>query len=193
MGLGAAVVGAAVIGGVASNVASNKASKAQSKASSAAIGATQQAAGEAREDINRIFPEAQATANQGFQGALDVFGQSVPAQLDVFQQGNIGAQQALISGLPQIQNAILGGNVDLSGLQPFQAQNVPTGLFQQQTPMNVQADIQAQQDAVNTGPAFHPSNEFRNQFGQPLDGSIFGGGNRIRQDENIFNKNMRFK
>jgi hypothetical protein len=173
MGLGAAVIGAAVVGGVASNVAAKKAAKAQGKASDAAIGATKQAATEARADVNRIFPQAQATANQGFQGALDVFGQSVPAQFDVFQQGNVAAQQALISGLPQIQNAILGGNVDLSGLQPFQAQNVPTDLFQQRTPMNVQADLQAQQDAASMGPVaptnfVNPPVNFQNQ--------ILGGG-----------------
>lgn len=134
MGLAAAVVGAAVVGGVASNVAANKASKAQRQASDAAIGATKQAATGATSDVNRIFPQAQETANLGFQGALDVFGQSAPAQMDVFQQGNLGAQQQLLAGLPQIQNAILGGNVDLSGLQPFKIQQPDLGFLNQQLP-----------------------------------------------------------
>jgi len=187
MGVVAATVGAAVIGGVASNVASNKASKAQGKASDAAIGATRQATTAARADVNRIFPEAQSTANLGFQGALDVFGQSVPAQFDVFQQGNVAAQQALISGLPQIQNAILGGNVDFAALQPFQAQNVPTDLFQQQTPMNIQAaqqaELQAQQDAANTGPTnfVNPAANLTNPIlgGQPF--TVPLGGRAIPQ------------
>lgn len=147
MGLAAAVVGASVIGGVASNVATNKASGAQGRASQAAIGATKQAAEEARGDVNRLFPQAQQVANQGFKGALGVFGESVPAQFDVFQQGNVGAQRQILAGLPQIQNAILGGNVDLSGLQPFQVQNVPTGFLQQQTPFDTVNQIQAQQQA----------------------------------------------
>lgn len=187
MGVAAAIAGAAVIGGVATNVAQNKASKAQGKATDRSIAATQQGTAEARADINRIFPQAQETANVGFQGALDVFGQSVPAQFDVFQQGNVAAQQALISGLPQIQNAILGGNIDFSALQPFQAQNLPTGIFQQQTPMNIQAaqqaELQAQQDAANMGPAIQPN--INNQI---LGGSSFavprGGRNTPRQQFN---------
>lgn len=141
------VVAAAVIGGVSANVASNRASAAQRRASASATKATQQAAGSASGDVNRLFPQAQQVANQGFKGALGVFGDSVPAQFDVFQQGNVGAQQQVLAGLPQIQNAILGGNVDLSGLQPFQVQNVPTDFLQQQTPFDIQNQIQAQQQA----------------------------------------------
>ena len=63
-----------------------------------------------------------------------MFGQSLPAQTDVFQQGNVGAQQAILSGLPQIQNALLGGNVDFSQLQPFEAQTPDLGFFQQELP-----------------------------------------------------------
>lgn len=146
-GVATAMVAAAVIGGVASNKASKKAAKASVKSSDASIRATQQAAEEARGDVNRLFPQAQQVANQGFRGALGVFGESVPAQFDVFQQGNVGAQQQVLAGLPQIQNAILGGNVDLSGLQPFQVQNVPTDFLQQQTPFDIQNQIQAQQQA----------------------------------------------
>jgi len=66
-----------------------------------------------------------------------VFGQSLPAQMDTFQQGNIGAQQAILSGLPQIQNALMGGNVDYSGFQPYQTQMPDTGFFNQQLPATV--------------------------------------------------------
>ncbi len=134
MGLAAAVVGSAVIGGVASNVATNKSSKAQSRATDKAIASTQEAAGQGRQDVTENMALAQQQANLGFQGGLNVFGQSAPAQMDVFQQGNLGAQQQLLAGLPQIQNAILGGNVDLSGLQPFQVQQPDLSFLQQTLP-----------------------------------------------------------
>ena len=88
-------------------------------------------AGVAKEDVRSIFPVAQESRQQGFQGALDVLGQSVPQQIGAFQQGNVQAQQALLAGLPQIQNAILGNRVDLSGLQPQQVQFDPSFLQQQ--------------------------------------------------------------
>jgi hypothetical protein len=132
MGVAAGMAAAAVVGGVANNVMANKAAGASDRASNASIAATNKANTQARNDVMTILPQAQQQANQGFQGALDVFGQSNPAQMDVFQQGNLGAQQALIAGLPQIQNAILGGNVDLGGLQPFQIQQ-PDMSFMQQT------------------------------------------------------------
>jgi len=129
-----AVAGATLVSGYMGNEASKDAAKSQQRSSDAAIAAQQQAAEEAKRDINRLFPQAQASATQGFQGAVDLFGQSTPAQMDAFQQGNVGAQQAILAGLPQIQNAILGGNVDLSGLQPFRVQNTPIGMFQQNVP-----------------------------------------------------------
>ncbi len=85
-------------------------------------------------DLFKLFPAAQQNVQQGFQGALDVFGQSLPAQSQAFQQGNIGAQQTLLAGLPQQQAAILGGNIDYSQLQASQPQNIDLGFFQQQLP-----------------------------------------------------------
>ena len=128
------VAAAAVVGAVSQNVASNRASSATDRASRSAEGHARQAAIMAKGDVNRLFPAAIDTAKQGFQGALDVFGQSVPAQMGVFQQGNVAGQQAILAGLPQIQNAILGGNVDLSGLQPFRANTPDSSMFQQQIP-----------------------------------------------------------
>ena len=45
--------------------------------------------------------------------------------MDVFQQGNIGAQETITTGLPQQINAILGQEIDLSGLQ---AKGLPTDM-----------------------------------------------------------------
>ena len=63
-----------------------------------------------------------------------MFGQSLPAQTQAFQQGNMGAQQQILAGLPLAQAAILGGQIDYSALQPYQAQMPDLGFFQQTLP-----------------------------------------------------------
>lgn len=145
-GIATAVVASAVIGGVVAKNSSDKAANAVKQATDSASTLTRQAALQARTESKQLFGGAQENANLGFQGALDVFGQSVPAQADVFQQGNVGAQQQILAGLPQIQNAILGNNVDLSALQPT---NVSTdlGFFNQQLPEFVNPLQQQQQFA----------------------------------------------
>lgn len=77
-----------------------------------------QQAGIARGDINQLFPQAQQARDLGFQQSLNVLGGALPQQAGLFQQGNVGAQQALLQGLPQFQNAILGMPTDLNALQP---------------------------------------------------------------------------
>lgn len=134
MGVAAAIAGAAVVGAVGSSVAANKASKATKGAAKTAAAETKRSTKEARGDLFKLFPAAQETARQGFQGGLDVFGQSLPAQTDVFTQGNIGAQQAITQGLQQQQNALFGNQVDLSQLQPFQVKQPDLSFFQQQLP-----------------------------------------------------------
>ena len=133
-GVATAIAGAAVIGAVASSKASKSAAKASGEASDTAAAETRRATAEARKDLFKLFPAAQQNAQQGFQGAADVFGQSLPAQAQAFQQGNVGAQQALLAGLPQFQNAILGNAVDFSQLQPVQQQQPDLSFFQQQLP-----------------------------------------------------------
>ena len=113
--------------------AEKKAAKAQQKGIESGIQATKEGTAQARKDIGQLFPQARQDLQQGFQGALDVFGQSLPAQTQAFQQGNVNAQNTLLAGLPQFQNAILGGQLDFSQLQP-QSVNVDTGFFQQQLP-----------------------------------------------------------
>lgn len=93
-----------------------------------------QGVNQARGDIFNLFPAAEQNLQQGFQGALGVFGQSVPAQIQAQQQGIGGAQQALLAGLPQFQNAILGNQVDFGALQPQQFQQPDLSFLQQQLP-----------------------------------------------------------
>ena len=114
--------------------AEKKAAEAQTQALEQGQAFTREGVEQARQDLFKLFPAAQQNVQQGFQGALDVFGQSLPAQAQVFQGGNVAAQQQLLAGLPQMQNAILGGQVDLSQLQPTQLQTPDLGFFQQQLP-----------------------------------------------------------
>ena len=123
-----ATVGAAVIGSRASSKASKSASDAAERGQDILAASRDQA----RQDVMRLFPQAQASQTQGFQRAQDFLaGQVIPNQAQAFQTGNVQAQETLLAGLPQIQNAILGGQVDLSGLQARQTQ-VPqfSGQFQ---------------------------------------------------------------
>ncbi len=87
----------------------------------------------AREEAVPLFGGAQESQRLGFQAALDVFGESIPEQLRTFQQGNVGAQEQLITGLPQIQAALLGQPVDFGAFQP-QTITPQAGFAQQQLP-----------------------------------------------------------
>jgi len=80
-----------------------------------------------------LFPASDTNRNLGFQAALDVMAQAAPQQLSAFQQGNLGAQAALLGGLPQMQNAILGLPANLNAIQP-QAIQYDTSFFNQQLP-----------------------------------------------------------
>ena len=111
----------------------DSAQKAQSRANKRAEDLIAENTAQARKDALALFPASDVNRNLGFQAALDVMGQTIPQQFSAFQQGNVGAQNALLSGLPQFQNAILGGQVDLSGMQP-QAIQYDTSFAQQQLP-----------------------------------------------------------
>lgn len=142
-GVVSAIGAVGVIGsGVIASNAASKAEKAAGSAADKASAAVKAASDEARGDLFALFPSAQQVAQQGFQGALDTFNQSIPQQQQAFTQGNIGAQQAILSGLPQIQNALLGGNVDLSQLQPFQQQQAQLQQPLQQTVVGPDAQQQ---------------------------------------------------
>lgn len=122
----------------------------------------------AREDLFKLFPASQQNVLTGTQAALDIFGQSLPAQAQALQQGNVAAQQQLLAGLPQFQNAILGGNVDFSQLQAPQFQQPDLSFFQQQLPEFVDPFAPS---PVSDIPV--PQRQFR-----PLSGTTLGGGGR---------------
>ena len=53
----------------------------------------------ARQDVLDLFPSAEGARTAGFQGALDVFGQTIPQQAAAFTGGNVAAQQALLAAI----------------------------------------------------------------------------------------------
>jgi len=109
------------------------AQRAQKKANEAATALIAENAEQARADAMSLFPASDTNRNLGFQAALDVMAQAAPQQLSAFQQGNLGAQAALLGGLPQMQNAILGLPANLNAIQP-QAIQYDTSFFNQQLP-----------------------------------------------------------
>jgi hypothetical protein len=94
-----------------------------------------------------LFEAAQNNVQAGAQGALDIFGRVAPEQVNASQGGNLNAQNTLLAGLPQFQNAILGNNVDFSQLQAQQVQAPDASFFQQQLP-----EFQSIQGALNPTP-----------------------------------------
>lgn len=77
----------------------------------------QQKGGQAGHSAKSLFRSAEASQRLGQKQAFDVLSGALPEQLGTFQQGNIGAQQALLGGLPAAESAILGTGQRLR-LQP---------------------------------------------------------------------------
>jgi hypothetical protein len=118
----AAIGGAALLGAVSSRNSTKSAVRAQEQAGDKASRQLKDATNQARGDLSKLFPASQQNSQQGYQGALDVFKQALPQQANTFQSGNVAAQNQLLAGLPQFQNAILGAPVDYSQFQATQLQ-----------------------------------------------------------------------
>lgn len=160
----AAVIGSAVVGGVASNSASKRAAEGAEKGQDILA----QSRVQGRADVNRLFPQAQASQTKGFEESRDfITGQLVPQQTQPFIGGNMAAQNQVARGLPQIQNAIMGNPVDLSGFTARQIGSAPS----------FNTDIYKPQEVAPT-PAAEPFqfdlDAFNKQF--PTIGGNFSGG-----------------
>lgn len=119
---GIAVLGGAAIGAVGSNSAAKKGAKAAERGQDILAQSREQARG----DVNRIFPLAQEMQAQGFDDFRNFLtNQVVPQQTQPFIGGNMAAQAQVARGLPQIQNAILGRQTDLSGFKARQVGQQP--------------------------------------------------------------------
>ncbi len=126
----AALIGSAIVGAgsaMADRNANKKALSSAEKQKAASQAYIEKQVAQARSDIFKLFPAAQESRQKGLQAGLDLYKQAYPAMMNTFQQGNVGAQQMLAQGLPQIQNAILGNPVNMQGIQPVQLQQ-PQGL-----------------------------------------------------------------
>lgn len=129
-----AAAAAAIGGSLLSSRSGSKAAGASRAGQDRALQATLEAEQRAKAAAIPLFNASTKNALMGFQGALDLQGQTIPEQFRQFQQGNQQAQGTMKAGLdPQIA-AILGGNVDLSGLQSQQIQAPDMAMFQQQLP-----------------------------------------------------------
>ena len=192
--------GGAVLGAITGDRASSRATDAQSDSEARALEFQRQASEQARNAAIPLFQSARDNSRQGFQGALDVLGQSIPQQLSMLQEGNVNAQNTLGQGLQQQQNAILGNPISNEAFQPQTLSPFDMSMFQQQLPeldslesiLNPQAAI----DTTVVGPfppngsgsggsfgsgAFGNANEFANPHGSNLQNQInetqFGIGN----------------
>lgn len=132
--------------------AQKKEAKAQQKGFERQIETIREGQEQARGDVMSLFPQARESLSGGFQSALDVFGQALPQQAQVFQGGNVAAQQTLIDAFPQIQNALLGNQVNMSAFQPYRA-NYDLSFANQTLPtQQTQNDINQQATAVMPDP-----------------------------------------
>ena len=129
----AGAVAAAGIGAAAASDSSKRAANTAQNTQGQQMAATDAGVQQARGDLFNLFPSAEANSQKGYQSALDVFGQFMPQQADTFQQGNMGAQNQILAGMPQQHNALMGGAVDYSQFQPTQIDYDPS-IFQQQLP-----------------------------------------------------------
>jgi hypothetical protein len=75
-------------------------------------------AGESRDAAISLTGAGRENQNMAFEQVLQLLGASIPQQLSVQQQGNIGAQRQLIQGLPNIQAALMGNPINMAAMQP---------------------------------------------------------------------------
>lgn len=93
----------------------------------------------------QLFPQIQHNQNAGMLAGLNTLKQGMGAQLNAFNGGNMNAQQTLLGGIPQANNALLGKPVDYSRFQARQVMPPPevaTGNYAappQFSPIDVQA------------------------------------------------------
>tara|TARA_R110000803_G_scaffold170266_2_gene233301 strand:+ start:603 stop:1166 length:564 start_codon:yes stop_codon:yes gene_type:complete len=173
MGVAAAVAGAAVVGAVASRNSTKAAINASEKAGQKSSQQLAASTAQARGDLFKLFPAAQENSQRGYQGALDVFKQALPQQANTFQAGNVAAQNQLLAGMPQYQNAILGAPVDYSQFQATQLEQPSFDFANQQLQYtDPYAPAPQQQGAFSDNNSIGPyptGNDPRYSAGQPTD------------------------
>lgn len=74
--------------------------------------------GKGRKDALKYIPQGAEAAQKAYERAYEIANQAGRKRLNATTKGNVNAQKTLLAGLPQMNNAILGNDVDLSGLKP---------------------------------------------------------------------------
>ena len=116
----AAVAGGSLISGIMGRNAAKGAAKTQANEARRAQDMLRQATAPAKADALPLFDDAMAQSQGGYQDAINLLSGSLAPQMGMTQGGNVAAQQTLLAGMPQFQNAILGAPVDYSAFQPSQ-------------------------------------------------------------------------
>lgn len=93
-------------------------SNAQQKSNNQSQEYTKEQAEQARNDAIGLYNASAYPLKDGYQAALDAIGGTTRQQIDTTARGNYYGQEALLAGMPQFQNAILGLSVDNSQLKP---------------------------------------------------------------------------
>lgn len=127
IGAGASLAGSALdrrSQGKAVNKA-NEAAAARTQAGLSALAPGYQAAQDIRQ---QAFGTGQRMRQQGMQQGLGMLSQLYGPTANLYQQGNVAAQRALLAGLPLQRAAILGEPMDYSALQPTQISYDPAML-----------------------------------------------------------------
>lgn len=123
-----------------------------------------------RQEAIPLFEASQQGQRLAAQQGLDLFGRSIPAQLQAFQQGNVAAQGVLQAGSRQFENALLGLPVDRSFLDP-QSLNIDPSFLQNlqlgppQTTPGMQASMPAVETTLPAGAVPPPSPFAASRFG----------------------------
>ncbi len=91
----------------------------------------------ARSDTARLFPQALGAQRAGNQAALDLYGKSMPQQMQQLRRGNTNAQQVLLNQQGGIESALMGNIMPQQQMSPTRVPYDPsmfTGLQLPDTP-----------------------------------------------------------
>jgi len=125
---GAVTAGAAVAGAVGDRNAAKAAQKNSYKERDESLAYIREQVAKTQGQLFNIFPQIQQNNQAAMLAGIDFYKQAFPQQLSSFNQGNMNAQRTLAGGLQPMNAAILGGTMDLSQIQPQQAQINPQAM-----------------------------------------------------------------
>lgn len=83
----------------------------------------------ARNDVLALQPYVDESRDRGYQTASRILSRGLGSTLGMTGRSSQAAQDALLAGLPQQQNAILGMPVDMSVLQSTNMNPAPSGVL----------------------------------------------------------------